>query len=547
MFQHVGGVDNIKRTLGERQRGSACLHRARARCSPMQAHLPGIGIDSDVRRAKGGKGIREVSGPATDVKQPGTVKRVEAVDLSCSIHGQLTIEAVGIGLLREERSEEAGGSAPRGPEGARSGGGGSSGGAHEISGAGGGDHPVTLPQRDGCTRETSRTYGGPMHIVVLNWRDTANPEGGGSEVYVEQLASRWARSGHTVTIVCAGHDQAPQSELRAGMRFVRVGSKLTVYSRARRLLRQGSLGHVDVVVDTQNGIPFFARCATTAPCVILVHHVHREQWPVVYDPLRARVGWFVESVVAPRVLHGSPYVAVSDATRRELIQQGVDANDITVVHNGTEPPGTSSTPKDPNPRVLVLGRLVPHKRVEHVIAAAARMRAHHPGLTVAVVGDGWWAEQLHVAAIAHGVADIIEFTGHVSEEEKARQLDRAWVLALPSLKEGWGLVVMEAASRGVPTVAYADAGGVTESILDGHSGVLVHGAEDAYASALDSLLADNSRRVTLGENARRRSAEFSWDASADAFASVLEAAVAEPKGSGKVSWLSRRRRKGRRP
>jgi glycosyltransferase involved in cell wall biosynthesis len=185
--------------------------------------------------------------------------------------------------------------------------------------------------------------------------------------------------------------------------------------------------------------------------------------------------------------------------------------------------------------------------VEHVIAAAARLRSRHPGLTVAVVGDGWWAENLHEAARSHGVADIVEFTGHVSEEEKARQVDRAWVLALPSLKEGWGLVVMEAASRAVPAVAYADAGGVTESIADRATGVLVRGEEADFIDALDALLSDTARRQTMGARARERSAQFSWDASAKRFEELLIAAVhAKPKGQA-TSWSFRKRRKARRP
>lgn len=390
------------------------------------------------------------------------------------------------------------------------------------------------------------TYREAVHIVVLNWRDTANPEGGGSEVYIEQLARRWARDGHRVTLVCAAHPEAPELEQRDGLRIMRVGSKLTVYSRARRLLRQGALGRVDVVVDTQNGIPFFARFATPAPTVVLVHHIHREQWPVVYDPLRARIGWLVESVAAPRALRGSSYVAVSEATRQELIEQGVAAKDITVVHNGTEALTDSGTPPDAAPRILVLGRLVPHKRVEHVIIAAARLRQRHPGLTVAVVGDGWWADELRQAAQAHGVADMIEFTGHVSEAEKARQVDRAWILALPSLKEGWGLVVMEAASRGIPAVAYADAGGVAESIVDGDTGVLVHGGDADFTEALGSLLDDPDRRRQMGSRARERSAEFSWDASAKRFETVLESAVRRHPAP-RPSWSRRRRRTADRP
>lgn len=374
-------------------------------------------------------------------------------------------------------------------------------------------------------RESRTTYLEPVHIVILNWRDTANPEGGGSEVYVEQVARRWTTFGHRVTLVCAAHAGAPEVEERDGLRIIRRGTKLTVYSKARALLRSGDLGPVDVVVDTQNGIPFFARWASKTPVVVLVHHVHREQWPVVYDPVRARIGWFVESVVAPRAFRDCRYVAVSEATRAELISHGVAADAITVVHNGTDPlPETELSP-DPAPRILVLGRLVPHKRVEHVLHAAAALRERHPGLTVAIVGDGWWAEELKDAARRAGVEDIVEFTGHVDEAEKARQVARAWVLALPSIKEGWGLVVMEAASRGIPSVAYADAGGVSESILHEETGILVKGNAEAFTSALDRVLSDSDLRARLGARAQRRSQDFSWDASALAFEAVLRASV----------------------
>lgn len=384
-----------------------------------------------------------------------------------------------------------------------------------------------------------------MHIVVLNWRDTANPEGGGSEVYVERLARCWADMGHRVTLVCAAHSHAPAVEERNGVRILRVGSKLSVYSQARRLLRRGVLGSIDVVVDTQNGIPFFAGWACDVPVVVLVHHVHREQWPVVYDPVRARIGWLIESRLAPRAFRGRPYVAVSEATRSELIHLGVSSQDITVVHNGTDALPDSGLPRDPTPRVLVLGRLVPHKRVEHVIVAASRLRAHHPDLRVAVVGDGWWADELREAARLHGVTDMVEFLGHVDDDEKARQVDRAWVLALPSLKEGWGLVVMEAASRGVPAIAYADAGGVRESIMDGVTGVLVDGGEEEFIGSLEALLRDAPGRIMMGERARQRASEFSWESSARAFASVLERAARHAPERRPVSSWSRRRRTGR--
>lgn len=383
-----------------------------------------------------------------------------------------------------------------------------------------------------------------MHIVVLNWRDTANPEGGGSEVYIEEIAQRLVTRGHTVTIVCAAHVAAPHMDVRLGIRFIRVGSKLTVYSRARGLLRSGALGRIDVIVDTQNGIPFFSPWATSVPTVALVHHVHREQWPVVYDPIRARIGWHIESRWAPRVYRRSPYIVVSNATGTEINALGVARESITVVHNGTMPAANTRTPPDPHPRILVLGRLVPHKRVEHVLHAAARLRQRHPGLRVAIVGDGWWASALRDCAEQLGVDDITEFTGHVDEAEKTQQIARAWVLALPSVKEGWGLVVLEAASAGVPAVAYADAGGVAESIVDGETGILVRGHVIAFAAALESLITEDDLRLTMGRRARDHSTKFSWEVSTQRFEAVLARAVAA--AARNASSSSRRPRRAHR-
>lgn len=372
-------------------------------------------------------------------------------------------------------------------------------------------------------------YGDVVRIAWLNWRDTANPEGGGSEVYLETIAEGLVARGHEVTIVCAAHDQAPPDERRSGVRFIRRGNKLTVYSAARRILRSGSAGPFDLVVDTHNGIPFLSPWATRTPVVVLVHHVHREQWPVVYDPIRARVGWWLESRLSPWVYRTSRYVAVSAATRAELVELGVAHGRIDLVHNGTpampEPQGARS----PTPHLIVLGRLVPHKRVEHVLRAVSCIRHDVPDLTVTIVGDGWWSPTLHAIAQELGLDDIVTFTGAVDEQTKAAELARAWVLALPSLKEGWGLVVMEAAAFAVPSVAYVEAGGVTESIRDGRTGVLVSGGEAEFTAALANLLSDHSLRDSLGAAAQEHSRDFSWEASTLAFEKALEQAVAQSR------------------
>jgi hypothetical protein len=164
-----------------------------------------------------------------------------------------------------------------------------------------------------------------LRLLILNWRDTEHPYGGGSEVYAEHIADGLARIGHEVTLFTARYPRSAARETRpSGVTVVRSGGPLSVYVEAWWQHLRGRLGRPEVIVEVQNGMPFLARLwARRVPVIVLVHHVHRRQWPIVFGPLRARLGWWLESKAAPRVNRGAPYVTVSDVTRRELVELGV--------------------------------------------------------------------------------------------------------------------------------------------------------------------------------------------------------------------------------
>ncbi len=373
------------------------------------------------------------------------------------------------------------------------------------------------------------------HVVLLSWRDTANPEGGGAERYLEKMAAGLVARGCTVTVFCAAHAAAPPTETVDGVRFVRRGTKLSVYPQGMRALRRGDLdgphGPPDVVVDVQNGLPFFSRLVTRRPVVVLVHHVHREQWPVVYPGRPGRVGWWIERRLAPWLYRRDQYVAVSSATRAELAELGVHRDRTAVVHNGTDPYVAVTPGKSPTPMVAVVGRLVPHKQVEHAIDAVLALRAEHPDLRLHVVGSGWWDAELHEYAAARDAGDSVVFEGHVDEEHKHEIYERAWVLALPSLKEGWGLVIGEAGMHTTPAVAYRAAGGTQESIVDGVSGVLVDDQAD-FTATLGRLLVDGGLRERLGQGALEQSHRFTWTRAQQSFADVLVAVLSGRRVAG---------------
>jgi glycosyltransferase involved in cell wall biosynthesis len=360
-----------------------------------------------------------------------------------------------------------------------------------------------------------------IDVLFVNWRDVSHPEGGGSERYVHRVAEGLAAAGLRVQMFCAAHDRAPADEEVGGVRIVRRGGRFGVYPRALlHVLR----ARPRLVVDVQNGLPFGSTLVTRHPVVVLVHHVHREQWPIVFGRVVGAVGWWLESVLAPRLYRRSRYVTVSTATAEELAAQGIAAQRISVVPNGVDAPPPVTATRSPQPRLVVLGRLVPHKRVEHALEVLARLRHRWPDLRLSVVGEGWWDGALRARAAELGVTDLVEFTGYVEEQAKHEELARAWVQLCPSVKEGWGLVVTEAGSHGVPTVGYRSAGGLRESVVDGRTGLLVDDL-DGMTAAVDRLLADEPARREMGAAAARHAAAYTWPASVSGFAAALAGAL----------------------
>ena len=123
-----------------------------------------------------------------------------------------------------------------------------------------------------------------LRVAFLSWRDTTHPDGGGSEVFVESVGRELALRGHAVTLVCARHPGAARRETRDGVRLRRLGGRLTVYLWGLAWLVRHRRD-VDVVVDVVNGLPFASPLVRRHGVVALVHHVHAEQWRIIYPGL----------------------------------------------------------------------------------------------------------------------------------------------------------------------------------------------------------------------------------------------------------------------
>ncbi len=180
-----------------------------------------------------------------------------------------------------------------------------------------------------------------LRVLFLSWRDPWHPEAGGAEHTLSQVVRGLAARGHDVEVITARYDGRPSHEVVDGVRYRRVGTRLTVFPLA--LL--GALRiRTDVIVDIQNGIPFGTALLPFRTVVLLVHHVHREEWRVSLGPVAGRVGWFIESRVSPRLHRRVPLVTVSRATAEELTDLGYRPAHISVVCNGVDLPAALPRP-----------------------------------------------------------------------------------------------------------------------------------------------------------------------------------------------------------
>lgn len=352
----------------------------------------------------------------------------------------------------------------------------------------------------------------PMRVLYLSWRDRENPEAGGAETFTERTAQILTERGHTVTIFTSRFKGAASSTAHGQVDVVRGGGRFTCYPRGL-LYAARNRSKFDVVLDVQNGVPFWSPLLARIPVVNITHHIHRDQWTSLFPKYLAAVGWFAESRLAPRVYRKCRYVTVSQATRSELASLGVDPGRIDLVYSGNDHPADLASygdvPRTPNPSLVVLGRLVPHKQVELGIDLLADLASVLPTLTLDIVGTGYWEPQLRQHAADRGVSDRVRLHGFVQESQKHTLLAASWLMLVPSHKEGWGLIIVEAGLHATPSVAFAEAGGPSESILHGLTGLLARDYADMRAQ-VRLLLQDEDLRGQLGAAARDHARSFSW-------------------------------------
>lgn len=363
-----------------------------------------------------------------------------------------------------------------------------------------------------------------MNILILNWRDSKNPYAGGAEQLTHEIAKRWVDWGHVVTLFSSFYPGAKREETLEGVIIIRRGRWWSVHFWAMIYYFFRFRKYTDIIVDEVHWYPFFSILYAPQKTVLLVCEVANRLFFRLFPYPVAIIGRLVEKIYV-FFYRRMPVLAISDSTRRALLDEGFIGQHITVIPMGLSLPGAVKRfQKSPNLTIIVVGRLHVLKGVADAINAFVHIQKRIPLSRLWIVGgdsEGYQSE-LKRQVDRFGMSRNVTFFGRVSEEKKFELLSRAHILLMPSVHEGWGLVVAEAASQGTPAVGYRTAG-VKDVIVDGETGVLVApGDSDALATETLKLWGDKSLYHRYQEAGEKHAYSMHWDDTARESLSVLQ-------------------------
>ncbi len=365
-----------------------------------------------------------------------------------------------------------------------------------------------------------------MHILIFNWRDTKHEWAGGGEVYVSELAKRWVKMRHRVSLFVGQNvaEKLADTETIDGVTIYRKGGRFTVYFWAFWYYVRKFRKKIHFIVDVQNGIPFFTRLYSRKPKVAVVYHIHGKPFFLELTFPLSIVGYIIERYIFPLIYRGVQIISISKTTKKELEKIGINGKNIEIIHPGinigTLEKAKTLSRKFSRPTILYLGRIKKYKRVDLLMQVMPEILKEIPQARLFVAGWGTEASAITDMSMRSKLRKKLKIIGPVSTAEKKELLSRSWVFVNPSMHEGWGISVIEANLHGTPAVAFR-VPGLLESIKDQETGYLVHDKEELVEKIV-LLLKHHAVRKKLSLQAKKWAKSFSWENAAESGINLLK-------------------------
>ncbi len=320
-------------------------------------------------------------------------------------------------------------------------------------------------------------------VLFLSWRDIKSPKAGGAEVYTHEMLKNADHDKYRFIHFSCGVDGLSDYEFIDGILYIREGSLLNVIGKAKEFYNYNKQ-NIDYVVDQSNTHQFFTPFwVEKEKRLFFIHQQTREIWFQQMSFPFSLAGYLLESPML-RLHRYDRTITVSNSTAAELIRIGFNKEKISIL-----PEGLSFTPweadkwekKDEGPAFIYVGRYSRYKGINKAIIAFSEVKKQHRDAVLWLVGkpDNEYVKKVLLPlcskiGLSIGPRDEnpdVVIWGFVSEEKKLELMSRAKALIFPSVREGWGLIISEAAAVGTPSIVF-DAPGTRDAVDYGNAGYM---------------------------------------------------------------------------
>ncbi len=352
-------------------------------------------------------------------------------------------------------------------------------------------------------------------ILILNWRCPKNPERGGAEKVTLIHAKAWVKGGYDVYWLSAKFHGGTKEEIVEGIKVYRYGSLLTIYLLAPIIYWFKLGGNFDLVIDQIHGLPFLTPLwAFKSKKLAFIHEVAQEIWDQMLPFPFNVLGKLYEKIYFRLFYKRTEFLTVSKSTSSDLEKLGIPKKNIKVISNGVDLVPINKIPK--KERILTLifvSRLVKMKGIEDAIKVFTEVHKANPNSRFWIVGSGQktYENYLKDLTLNLEVEKVATFFGFVTEAKKVELLQKSHLLIHTSVREGFGLVVLEANSQGTPAIVY-NSPGLKDLVKNGVNGLRVEkGNILAMAEKITHLSDDPKKYSNLVKSSINESKKYNWD------------------------------------
>lgn len=371
-----------------------------------------------------------------------------------------------------------------------------------------------------------------MKILWLSWKDKQHPYAGGAEVVLHELCKRLIAEGHEVTILTARYTGAKKYDHLDGAKVVRIGTNSYTHSfLALAYYLRHFRNQFDVIVDVVNTAPYLASLFRgNAKHLLFYHQLARKIW--FYETKRplSWLGYYLLEPGATFLLShfgNGKIITISNSSKHDLIRHGFKSDRIAVISQGIElqpVKNLDKIKKYSQPTLLSLGTIRPMKGTAEQIKAFELAKPKIKNLKLKVAGGavGEYGQKVLNMIENSPYAKDIEYLGKVNQKQKIELMRRSHLILVSSVKEGWGLIVTEAASQGTPAVVY-DVDGLRDSVQHQVTGLISRAnTPGAMATQIIRALQDSKLYTKLRQEAWTWSHQITFDKSYKDFMASIE-------------------------